>query len=95
MGESAGVVHHGDAPVDCTLIGRSGWHMLAACRGRPDVSFFPQRGESTRAARDLCAACPVSTDCLEDALAHEHTVGVWGGMTERERKRLKRRRIAS
>lgn len=78
-----------------SLIGRSAWHSRAACRGRSDVNFFPQRGESIRAALVLCSGCAVRTDCLEDALMHDRTLGVWGGMTERERKRLKRRQIAS
>lgn len=71
------------------------WHTRAACRGRSDVNFFPTRGESIRAASAFCAKCAVTTECLEYALAHDHTVGVWGGMTERERTRLRRHRLAS
>jgi hypothetical protein len=75
-----------------SLIRRSAWQTRAACRGRSDVNFFPHRGESIRAAIGLCSGCSVRTECLEEALAHHGTLGVWGGMTERERKRLKRRK---
>jgi len=75
--------------------GRSAWRTRAACRGRSDVNFFPERGESIRAALVLCGGCSVRTECLQEALTHHGTLGVWGGMTERERKRLKRRQIAS
>jgi WhiB family transcriptional regulator, redox-sensing transcriptional regulator len=78
-----------------SLIDRSGWHTRAACRGRSDVNFFPTRGESIRVARSLCSGCAVCAECLEYALTHDRTVGVWGGMTERERKRVRRERLAS
>ena len=78
-----------------SLIDRSGWHTRAACRGRSDVNFFPTRGESIRVARSLCSGCTVCAECLEYALTHDRTAGVWGGMTERERKRAKRLRRAS
>ena len=70
-----------------SLIDRFEWHTRAACRGRSDVNFFPTRGESIRVARAFCSGCAVCAECLEYALAHDRTVGVWGGMTERERTR--------
>jgi WhiB family transcriptional regulator, redox-sensing transcriptional regulator len=78
-----------------SLIDRFEWHARAACRGRSDVNFFPARGESIRVARALCSGCVVGAECLDYALAHDGTVGVWGGMTKRERERVRRERLAS
>ncbi len=67
---------------------RPAWHADAACREHPDVDFFPQRGESTRPAKDVCAGCLVRSECLESALREEH--GVWGGSSAKERRRMRR-----
>ena len=53
--------------------------------------FFPEKGQPTRVAKRICAPCPVRTECLEYALAAGERWGVWGGLSERERRRLKRR----
>jgi len=69
------------------------WQQFAACvnhAGR--VDFFPARGESTRDAKAVCAACPVREECLEFALRLKVAHGVWGGMSERERRTLRRDR---
>jgi hypothetical protein len=50
--------------------------------------FFPERGETAGAARQVCAACPVRQPCLEYALSNRITHGIWGGLTERERRPL-------
>jgi WhiB family transcriptional regulator, redox-sensing transcriptional regulator len=78
-----------------SLIDRFEWHARAACRGRSEVNFFPTGSESIRVARALCSRCAVRAECLEYALTHDRTAGVWGGMTERERKRVRRLRRAS
>lgn len=69
---------------------------LGSCRGvDPDV-FFPDRGESLSPAQAICAECIVSDECLEYALANGERFGVWGGTSERERRRIRRaRRIAA
>jgi len=54
----------------------------------PEV-FFPEKGGSVREAKAVCAGCPVRAQCLEHALAHDERFGVWGGLSERERRRLK------
>jgi WhiB family transcriptional regulator, redox-sensing transcriptional regulator len=54
----------------------------------PDL-WFPEKGESTRAAKEVCAACPVTEECLAYAMTGEIRFGVWGGTSERERKKLK------
>lgn len=64
------------------------WVDLAACRDAdPDV-FFPEKGGSTRHAKRICAGCPVASQCLEVALAEGERIGIWGGLSERERRRL-------
>jgi len=55
----------------------------------PDL-WFPEKGGSTREAKALCARCPVRPECLAYALAHDERFGVWGGASERDRRRLKR-----
>ena len=55
----------------------------------PDL-WFPEKGGSTREAKALCARCPVRPECLGYALAHDERFGVWGGASERDRRRIKR-----
>lgn len=69
------------------LLERPDWHGDALCREHPDVSFFPERGEDPRAARAVCADCLVAADCLAAGMAERH--GMWGGTSERERRRLR------
>lgn len=70
-----------------------GWWQDAACIEHSGVvDFFPARGESTAAAKAICARCPVRDDCLEYALQWDPLCGVWGGHSERERRQLKRAR---
>lgn len=69
------------------------WQENAAClhhAGR--VDFFPARGESVRDAKAVCAACPVKSECLDFALRLKVAHGVWGGLSERERRNLRRDR---
>ena len=64
------------------------WRQLAACRGTDLDVFFPERGESADPAREVCAPCPVRQPCLEYALSNRITHGIWGGLTEWERRPL-------
>ncbi len=80
--------------VDGIGLGRPTWHADGACR-RPEhsgVNFFPQRGEDARPAKAVCAACPVRTDCLDQALSTGEKHGIWGGLSERERRRIRGQR---
>ena len=66
------------------------WADEAKClNADPDV-FFPEKGGSTREAKRICAECAVRVECLEYALEHDERFGIWGGMSERERRKLKR-----
>ena len=67
------------------------WTPRAACReAQPDLLFV--RGAEQNKAKQLCNGCPVRTECLAEALDNQIEWGVWGGMTERERRALLRRR---
>lgn len=68
------------------------WRNRAACRGiDPDI-FFPVTEEDAVEAKAICDSCPVREACLEFALAAREKEGVWGGATERERRRIVRQR---
>jgi WhiB family redox-sensing transcriptional regulator len=71
------------------------WRQRAACRGLDPEVFFPASDEEAEEARAICAMCPVRQACLEHALAHREREGVWGGCTERERRRIVRQRRKS
>jgi WhiB family redox-sensing transcriptional regulator len=61
------------------------------CAQTDPEAFFPEKGGSTREAKRVCLSCDVRSECLEYALAHDERFGIWGGLSERERRRLKRR----
>lgn len=67
------------------------WTTAAACRGSDPDSLFVQ-GAAQNRAKAICMGCPVRTECLADSLDNRIEFGVWGGMTERERRALLRRR---
>jgi WhiB family redox-sensing transcriptional regulator len=70
--------------------------MDALCAQVDPELFFPEQGEPSRPARRVCAACPVRRPCLEWAVATGQRYGVWGGLSDRERKRWRRdARLAS
>jgi WhiB family redox-sensing transcriptional regulator len=67
-----------------------GWQEEALCAQTDPEAFFPEKGGSTREAKRICVGCEVKTECLEYALMHDERFGIWGGLSERERRRLKR-----
>src|SRR5881396_1163648 len=68
------------------------WQDQANCLGVDPDLFFPERGASTREAKEVCRGCVVREACLEYALTNGEKFGIWGGMSERERRRLRRAR---
>lgn len=68
------------------------WQEFSNCLGVDPDLFFPERGASTREAKEVCRGCIVKDDCLEFALANGEKFGIWGGMSERERRRIRRQR---
>ena len=70
------------------------WMAHAKCRGMNPSTFFPTDGAGFETARKICLECPVRADCLEYALVNRIDQGAWGGTSERERRRILRRRRA-
>ena len=75
------------APADDSL---AGWQERALCAQTDPEAFFPEKGGSTREAKKVCTGCDVRMECLEYALEHDERFGIWGGLSERERRKLKR-----
>src|SRR5579863_42053 len=66
----------------------SNWQERSLCSQTDPEAFFPEKGGSTREAKKICVGCEVRSECLEYALAHDERFGIWGGLSERERRRL-------
>ena len=77
--------------------GDESWRLDGLCAETDPEAFFPEKGGSTRDAKRVCASCPVRQECLEYALGNDERFGIWGGLSERERRRvrLQRRGILS
>ena len=71
--------------------GEEPWRLDALCAETDPEAFFPEKGGSTREAKRICGRCEVKVECLEYALGHDERFGIWGGLSERERRKLKRR----
>ena len=69
----------------------AGWQERALCAQTDPEAFFPEKGGSTREAKKVCLTCEVRDECLEYALMNDERFGIWGGLSERERRRLRRR----
>lgn len=78
---------HEPAAGDVTLA----WQADALCAQTDPEAFFPEKGGSTRDAKRICTTCDVRDQCLEYALQNDERFGIWGGLSERERRKLKRR----
>jgi WhiB family transcriptional regulator, redox-sensing transcriptional regulator len=78
------------APSPWTVLGTDdGWRQDALCAETDPEAFFPEKGGSTREAKRVCSGCSVRAECLESALANDERFGIWGGLSERERRRLR------
>ncbi|MCY1544325.1 Transcriptional regulator WhiB [compost metagenome] len=67
-----------------------GWRADALCAQTSPEAFFPEKGGSNRDAKKVCGNCAVRATCLEYALANDERFGVWGGLSERDRRKLRR-----
>lgn len=65
------------------------WMDAGLCAQVDPEIFFPEKGGSTREPKQVCAQCPVRVECLDYALTHDERFGVWGGLSERERRPLR------
>ena len=68
----------------------AGWQEKALCAQTDPEAFFPEKGGSTREAKRVCSSCEVRAECLEYALENDERFGIWGGLSERERRRMSR-----
>ena len=83
--------------VEYTGTPRPGWRHLSACDDASADVFFPEPGDPryddlVREAKGICASCLVRADCLAWAFGHDERFGVWGGLDEYERGRVRQRR---
>jgi WhiB family redox-sensing transcriptional regulator len=69
------------------------WLRRANCMGVDPDLFFPERGASSREAKEVCKGCVVRDDCLDYAIARNEKFGIWGGLSERERRKVRRVRL--
>ena len=67
------------------------WQTDSLCAQTDPEAFFPEKGGSTRDAKKICTSCEVRNQCLEYALANDERFGIWGGLSERERRKLRKR----
>jgi WhiB family redox-sensing transcriptional regulator len=85
-GIGAGTEWSGGSP----LIAPEPWMQDAACTSANPEAWFPEKGGSTRDAKRVCDTCDVVAECLAYALERDERFGIWGGKSERERRKLKR-----
>lgn len=67
------------------------WADRALCNQTDPDSFYPDKGESTREAKTVCASCTVAAECLTYALDHHEQFGIWGGLSARERRHINKK----
>jgi WhiB family redox-sensing transcriptional regulator len=75
------------------VAGELEWQERALCAQTDPEAFFPEKGGSTREAKRVCMACEVRVQCLDYALENDERFGIWGGLSERERRRVKKRAV--
>lgn len=78
--------------IEALVLDKLSWQDFANCSGTDQDLFFPERGASTRKAKAICGACTVKAECLEFAITQGERFGIWGGMSERERRKIRRQR---
>jgi WhiB family redox-sensing transcriptional regulator len=67
------------------------WQADSLCAQTDPEAFFPEKGGSTRDAKRICTSCEVKAQCLDYALQNDERFGIWGGLSERERRKLRKR----
>jgi WhiB family redox-sensing transcriptional regulator len=79
-----------------SMVDERNWMTNGNCRFEPPATFFPTDGHGVEIAKRICATCPVKRQCLEHALEQRIDHGIWGGASERQRRRIlkKRRQLA-
>ncbi|MFC5930729.1 WhiB family transcriptional regulator [Cryobacterium melibiosiphilum] len=82
---------HDDSDVHPQLDATLAWQTDSLCAQTDPEAFFPEKGGSTRDAKKICTSCEVRAQCLDYALANDERFGIWGGLSERERRKLRKR----
>ncbi|MET9339301.1 WhiB family transcriptional regulator [Nonomuraea sp. NPDC003804] len=77
-----------------TLAAAETWMAGGLCSQTDPEVFFPEKGQPARPAKQICRRCSVRTECLDYAIEHNELFGIWGGTSERDRRRIKRHRAA-
>jgi WhiB family transcriptional regulator, redox-sensing transcriptional regulator len=85
--------HTSHTSIEAPEADESSWQERALCAQTDPEAFFPEKGGSTREAKRVCLSCDVRGECLEYALLHDERFGIWGGLSERERRKLKKRAV--
>ena len=78
---------------DTELSAELEWQERALCAQTDPEAFFPEKVGSTREAKRVCMSCEVRVQCLDYALENDERFGIWGGLSERERRRVKKRAV--
>lgn len=78
--------------LDVLVAMENNWMAEGNCNNHPPAVFFPSDGVGVEIAKKICATCPASESCLEYALSNRIDHGVWGGTSERQRRRILRAR---
>jgi Transcription factor WhiB. len=81
-----GPIAWSEEPADNFQDGPLAWQQQALCAQTDPEAFFPEKGGSSREAKSVCAKCDVRAECLEYALENDERFGIWGGLSERERR---------
>jgi WhiB family transcriptional regulator, redox-sensing transcriptional regulator len=68
------------------------WQASALCAQTDPEAFYPEKGDQAKTAKMICAQCPVKSECLEYSLARDERFGIWGGLSERDRREIRKRR---
>lgn len=86
-------IGHRKASLETLMLGDGGtatsWRVDALCAQTDPEVFFPERGDSGARAKRICGECPVRLQCLDNAMASDEHFGIWGGLTEKERRRAR------
>lgn len=94
LSESTGADRSSVSPLfEADDLGPMSWQDRALCAQTDPEAFFPEKGGSTREAKRVCGGCEVRAECLSYALANDERFGIWGGLSERERRRLRRQAV--
>ena len=80
---------HAEPPSLAELLHRPPWMMFGACADQPTDVFFPKRGGDAKPAKTICARCSVQQECLDFALAEPEMHGIYGGTSQKERRRIR------